>query len=143
MGKRILYHYTRQENLFPILTYGLLPSIRVLDEASSDAQHGDGHYFTDLTPQEVEQFTRAQVSQALFMTPRKWGTRGQVATIVWISFDLEEAEVVRVTGLFPSKVRSLFPNRGIWLHRSTTTLPTHYITADGTITFEPMRNGTR
>ncbi|WP_373286885.1 HYD1 signature containing ADP-ribosyltransferase family protein [Thermopolyspora flexuosa] len=48
-GSRILWHYTREENLASILkTRELRPSLR--SRWSRDARYGDGQYLTDIPP---------------------------------------------------------------------------------------------
>lgn len=137
----LLYHYTRAENVASIIATGLRPSIRIPDQPSSDAQHGDGHYLTDLSPSEAARFTRPQVSQAFFMTPRKWGTVGNLAPIAWVAFAFPKGTVQRVAPLFPSQVTFNYPSRGIWLYPSTGILSSTLIRGSGLVTFQPMANG--
>jgi hypothetical protein len=138
-----LFHYTRAVNVTLIYATGLRPSIRVEGDPSSDAQHGDGQYFTDLHPQEAEQFKRPQVSQALFRTPRKWGITGTLSPIAWIKFSLELEEVQSVHNLFASRVREAHPIRGIWLFPNASALPARFIVEDGIVNFKPMKSGSR
>jgi len=148
----ILYHYTKVANIASIQQNGLRPSSRDPDDPKSDAQWGDGQYFTDLAPHEAEEFTRAQVSQALYKTPRKWGTRGRLAPMGWVAFELpiarvykEPNRVTRVTDIFPSEVKRQYPGRGIWYwyYPNTATLPPTFIRGSGSIQFQPMAGGGR
>jgi ADP-ribosyltransferase of polymorphic toxin system len=136
-----LYHYTFEKYFNSILKSGLHPSIRIEEVPSSDAQHGDGQYFTDLPPALVEDFTRAQVSQALYKIPRKWGLTGRLQTIVYIEFELEPSSVKRVHDLFPSVIAKTYPEYGIWLYPNTQNLSPDTIIVSGTITFQPMASG--
>lgn len=52
-GKFYLYHYTFPEFLPSILATGLRPSINDPNDPNSDAQHGDGQYLTDLSPEDA------------------------------------------------------------------------------------------
>lgn len=136
-----LFHYTFEKNLESIRQEGLRPSIRLAANPSSDAQHGNGHYLTDLSPALAEQFSRPQISQALFKLPRKWGLTGKLQNIVFIEFNLAEDVLERVYDLFPSLVQKQYPKLGIWLHPSEEILSHQYIEAWGLIRFQAMPSG--
>ena len=138
----LLYHYTFEKYLDSILKTGLRPSIRLKDNPKSDAQHGNGQYFTDLPSSVAEGFTRAQLSQALYKLPRKWGLTGQLQTIVYIEFELNES-VKRVRGLFASEIARTYPDYGIWLYPNEDTLSEVTISNSGSIRFQPMPGGNR
>lgn len=122
---------------------GLRPSIQIPGDSSSDAQHGNGQYFTDLTAQEAQNYRRSQVSQALFRTPRKWGLTGKLQNIAWLQVLLTTGAVHHVQPLFPSQVHIDLPMRGIWLRPGTHNLPPHHIIDNGLVLFQPMPSGNR
>jgi hypothetical protein len=137
----LLYHYTFEKNIASIRKEGLRPSIRIEDIPATDAQHGNGHYLTDLAPEIVEKFTRPQVSQALFKLPRKWGLTGKLQIIAFIEFNLPDGKLKRVHDLFPRQVQKQYPELGIWLHPSEEVLWSEYIQGWGLISFQPMPSG--
>lgn len=96
---------------------------------------------TDLSPDIAEQFSRPQVSQALFKLPRKWGLTGKLQNIGYLAFDLDEKLVKRVHDLFASQVQKQYPDLGIWLHASTKLLSAQYIVESGLIRFKAMPSG--
>jgi hypothetical protein len=138
VAKVLLYHYTFEKHLSSIQKEGLRPSIRIEGLSTSDAQHGDGHYLTDLSPEIAEQFSRPQVSQALFKLPRKWGLTGKLQNIGYLAFDMDKKHITRVHDLFASQVQKQYPNLGIWLHPSTKLLAVKYIVESGLIRFKAM-----
>ena len=115
-----LFHYTKAENIPNIIATGLKPSVKIPDDPSSDAQWGDGQYFTDLTPLEATTSTRYKVSYALYKFPYKLG-RGPnyLPKIGWIEIDARKLPVSRVSGLYGTN----FPGRSIYLNRSHSNLP--------------------
>jgi hypothetical protein len=132
-----LFHYTFADALSSILTEGLRASKRVQNDPKSDAQHGNGQYFTDLTPDEASQFSRPQISQALYSTPRKWGVRGKVRDIVWLEWHLMPDMVAYVRPLFSSRPAQMYSERGIWLRSAETALSVEYLRRYGIIVFQP------
>jgi RHS repeat-associated protein len=138
--KQGLYHYTPAENIPSIIATGLKPSIRVPDDPRSDAQWGDGQYFTDATPEEASTATRQQFSYALFQHPWKFGGRPPLSPIGWIEIDVEGLSVERKAALFGQR----FPNRSIYLRLSIATLPVADRVIDtGIVTFQPGPSGSQ
>jgi hypothetical protein len=140
----ILYHYTFEKNIESILLKGLKPSIREETNRRSDAQHGNGCYLTDVPPDLLANFTRPQVSQALFSLPRKWGLTGQLQGIVWVAFNLQPDKLIRVQSLFPSQVQKSLPDYAIWLYPTDKDyLAPEFIHASGSLVFQAMASGNR
>jgi RHS repeat-associated protein len=94
----ILYHYTLTENVAGILATGIRPSIRDENDENSDAQHGDGQYFTDITNLEAEQHTMYQLSRALFINPFHWG--GKRRSISYIAIKTNGLRIKRAVPVF-------------------------------------------
>ena len=137
----LLYHYTFEKNIASIRKEGLRPSIQIEGIPNSDAQHGNGHYLTDLAPDIAEKFSRPQVSQALFKLPRKWGLTGKLQNIAYLEFNLADEKLKRVHDLFSSQVQKQYPKLGIWLHAGEDILSSQYIAGWGLLSFQPMPSG--
>jgi hypothetical protein len=136
-----LYHYTFAERIPSIIATGLRPSIGDPGNPSTDAQWGDGQYFTDLTPEDASMATRYQVAKALFNIPWKWGRPPNLRNIGWIKVDVSNLPVRWVAEVFSPE---RFPGRSIYLHDSTVPLPiTDKIRGRGVVTFQPSPSGYR
>lgn len=127
-----LYHYTPEENIPAIISGGLRPSLRDPDNPKSDAQWGDGHYFTDISPEEASRYSMFQLSRALFAIPWHWGTKTRY-DIGWLRIDVSGLPLQRV----PVFSRS-YGDRSIYLHPTRTTLPvSQRLRGTGTVEFQP------
>ena len=111
MSKIILFHYTFFQNLESIIDHGLRPSLA----SNGDAQWGDGHYFSNLSPDEIAQKTRYHVSYALFKTPWMWGGQPPLPPIGWLEVSLDAGAIQRVAPLFGKQ----FKQRSIFLLENT------------------------
>ena len=137
---KYLYHYTPAANIAGIIATGLRPSIEDPNNPASDAQWGDGHYFTDLTPDEASSATRYQVAYALFSVPWKWGRPPNLGDIGWLKIDVEGLDIQWKQSLFGER----FSYRSIFLHPSTNTLPVHdRIGGTGVVRFQASASGYR
>ena len=134
-----LYHYTLAENIPNIIATGLKPSIRFADTPTSDAQWGDGQYFTDLTPMEATTLTRQQFSYTLFKHPWKFGAPpASLKTIGWLKINVNKLNIGRESSLFGNR----FSHRSIYRHASTLSLPVaDRLAGTGVITFQPGPTG--
>jgi len=109
-----LYHYTTDAGLAGILaTKEIWPSIRDPKDPKSDAQWGDGQYFTDISPQDASVGSAYQLSRALYNIP-------------WKNARVKNWVKVNVTGLAVGRVASVFSrtygDKSIYLHRSRSPL---------------------
>jgi hypothetical protein len=108
-----LYHYTFHANFESILQNGLRPSRR--PPLGRDAHHGEGHYFTDLSPLESSKVNRFQHAYALTTGRFYWGPPPNPPRMVgWIEFVLPSEHVKQIQPLFGSR----FPERSIFLHET-------------------------
>jgi len=132
-----LYHYTRVENVDSILAAGLRPSLL---SSGRDAQQGDGHYFTDLTPEESSTLTRGQHSAALFVSQWQWGGQPPLPIVAWIEISVPQQNVQRVAPLYGQRVSY----RSIYLSPSSSILPiASYVMRTGILEFQPGPKGNR
>jgi hypothetical protein len=137
----LLYHYTFAENVPLIIASGVLhPSLK----EKGDAQHGDGQYFTDLTPVESATVTRQQHAYALFTQRMMWGAGRRnylPKDVAWLEFMIESRKVRWVQPLFGPQ----FPYRSIYLHETTVDLSITdiYTGNTGIVVFEPGPSGHR
>jgi hypothetical protein len=137
---RYLYHYTEAASIPSILATGLRPSIQDPGNPRSDAQWGNGQYFTDLTPQEASSATRYQVSRAIFNIPWHWGRPPNLPTIGWLKVRVQGLPIRREDSLFTQR----FEHRSIYRHPSTINLPVAgRVVATGTVQFQPSESGYR
>ncbi len=128
-----LYHYTPVENIPGIIATGLNPSKRDPADPKSDAQWGDGQYFTDLTPQEASTGTMFQLSRTLYNGPWHWGKRTRT-DIGWIKIDVSGLPVVRVASTFSST----YGPRSIYLNPTSMPLSLNgRVGGTGTVIFQP------
>jgi len=138
-GIHYLYHYTFARNIPSIVAQGIRPSLAV----NGDAQHGDGQYFTDLTPEESSTVTRYQHSYALFRRQFKWGGGRYASQVGWLKIDIDNPTKLFVVYAGPL-YGNRFPGRGIYLHLSQQNLPVYNrIEGTGTVTFAPTARGFR
>jgi RHS repeat-associated protein len=131
-----LYHYTPAANIPSILATGLEPSIRRPGDPNSDAQWGDGQYFTDLTPNDASTGSMFQLSRALFNSPWHWGNKTR-NDIGWIKIDVSKLYPYRVIRVAPVFSNTYGP-RWIYLHPSV--LPLFLdgsVAGTGLVTFKP------
>jgi RHS repeat-associated protein len=117
--KITLFHYTLASNVSLIVGSG---SLWWSDPEDGDAQWGPGQYFTDLTPGQASNFTRHQVSKALFNLPWKWGGGAPYKPVAWLQFLVPIEKVPRVAPLYSGTVATAYPDRGIYLHSNTVDL---------------------
>jgi len=122
-----LYHYTLLRNVQSILQSGLWASIRIEGKPETDAVQGNGQYFTDTKPVEAQAFPREDIAQAFFDIRLRWGVTGSPEQIAWIEVVLEDTRAEHVADLYDGALKATLPNRGIWLHRATTSLPPRFI----------------
>ena len=113
---KILYHYTPTENLAGILATGINPSIRNPDDLNSDAQHGDGQYFTDITNFEAEPYSMFQLCRALFDNPFHWG--GTRRSISYIAITTDSLRIKRAVPVFSRT----YGDKSIYVKLGTTPL---------------------
>jgi hypothetical protein len=112
--KQYLYHYTSDEGLAGILaTQQILPSIGTPGDPKSDAQWGNGQYFTDITPQDASIGSAHQLSRALFTHP--WYNRKVKS---WVRVNVAGLPVRRVTPVFSRT----YGDKWIYLHPSESPL---------------------
>lgn len=112
--KWYLYHYTDDAGLAGILvTQQIWASRRNPADPNSDAQWGNGQYFTDISPQDTRRGSAYQLSRALFTTP-------------WKPNKVKNFVKINVAGLPVSRVADVFSrtygNKSIYLHRSENSL---------------------
>jgi RHS repeat-associated protein len=109
-----LYHYTDNAGLAGILaTQQIWPSIRKPEDPKSDAQWGDGQYFTDLSPQDASRGSAHQLSRALYNTPWRYNRVKN-----WVKVNVAGLPVKRVAPVFSRT----YGDRSIYLHLSQSPL---------------------
>ncbi len=112
--KWYLYHYTDDTGLAGILaTQQIWPSIRNPADPRTDAQWGDGQYFTDISPQDASRGSAYQLSRALFTMP-------------WLQEKVKNWVKINVAGLPVKRVAPVFSrtygDKSIYLHPSQSPL---------------------
>ena len=108
--KLYLYHYTSDVGLAGILALQVInASIREPLNQKTDAQWGDGQYFTDLSPHDAAVGSAYQLSRALYNSP--WKNK---SVTCWLRIDVAGLPVERVTPVFSRT----YGNKWIYLHRT-------------------------
>lgn len=106
--KWYLYHYTGDAGLAGILATRMIwASTRDPENPKSDAQWGDGQYFTDISPQDASSGSAHQLSRALFTTPWKYKSVQN-----WVRVNVAGLPMKRVSPVFSHT----FGNKSIYLH---------------------------
>ncbi|MBI9051564.1 MAG: Ig-like domain-containing protein [Anaerolineaceae bacterium] len=137
---KILYHYTKAENIPLIIATGIKPSL----EGHGDAHQGPGQYFTDITPEEASTVTRGQFSAALYQVWWHWGTKtdkmNTLANVAYIGIDITGLPIERKSKVYGDR----FPGRGIFVNDSVVNLPiADRLRRTGTVVFQPSPSGYR